>query len=95
MIFTTRKREKVGGIITGGGKVFEMESNLRSKFTGWGSFGTKVEQERASDNVLEFVEVAREHLLDGEKLEKVERRKGEQVVGWWRKGGLIDEFVRR
>ncbi len=68
---------------------------MESKFIGWGSFGTKVEQERASDNVLEFVEVAREHLLDGEKLEKVERRKGKQVVGWWRKGGLIDEFVRQ
>lgn len=40
---------------------------MKSSFTGWGSFGTKVEQERASDNVLEFVEVAREHLLDGEK----------------------------
>ena len=68
---------------------------MKSSFTGWGSLGTKIEQERASDNVLEFVEVAREHLLDGEELEKVERRRGGRVDGWWRKGGLIDEFVRR
>lgn len=68
---------------------------MSSKFTAWGSYGTKVEQERASDNVLEFIVEAREHLLDGEELEKVERRKGERVDGWWRKGGLIDEFVRQ
>ena len=57
--------------------------------------GTKVEQERASDNVLEFVGVAREHLLDGEKLIKVERKKSGRVDGWWSKGGLKDEFVGR
>lgn len=57
-------------------------------FTGWGSLGTKVEQVRVSDNVLEFEKVAREHLLDGEKLVKVELKKGERVDGWWRNGGL-------
>ena len=70
-----------------------MESSLKSSFTGWGSLGTIVEQERASDNVLEFVEVAREHLLDGEELERVERRKGEQVAEWEFVGGR--EFVRQ
>lgn len=66
---------------------------MKSNFTGWGSFGTKVEQERANDNVFEFVEVAREHLLDGEELIKVERKKGKQVAEWEFVGG--GEFARR
>lgn len=66
---------------------------MENKFIGWGNFGTKVEQERASDNVFEFVEVAREHLLDGEELARVERRKGERVDEWEFVGG--GEFARR
>lgn len=66
---------------------------MKSKFTGYGMLGTKVEQERASDNVLEFVKVAREHLLDGEELVRVERQKGKQVAEWEFAGG--GELVRR
>lgn len=63
-----------------------------NKFTGWGSFGTKVEQDRTSENVFEFVEVAKEHLFDGEELVKVERRNGERVDEWEFVGG--GEFAR-
>ena len=46
---------------------------MKYKFIAEGTYGTKVEQERVSDNLSEFVKVAEEHLLDGEKIVRVGR----------------------